>query len=111
MALKFDHRFSSVTANRVNPIRITKSINLLYFCTVLGVCCDVETFKRTARAYSPLIEKGMHGVVIIDHIHSSVHGVVIIHHIHSSVHGVVIIDHIHSSVHGVVIIHHIHSSV
>ena len=34
----------------VNSIRITKSINSLKLCTVLGVRCDVDIFKPTALA-------------------------------------------------------------
>ena len=34
---------------RVNSICITKSINLLEFCTVLGIRCDFDIFL-TARA-------------------------------------------------------------
>ena len=37
---------------RVNSIRITKSINILSFCMVLGVTCDVDIFKLTASAQS-----------------------------------------------------------
>ena len=37
---------------RVNSIRITKSLNLLKFCLVLGVRCDVDIFKITARVQS-----------------------------------------------------------
>ena len=37
---------------RVNSIRIIKSINLLSFCTVMGVRCDVDIFTVTARAQS-----------------------------------------------------------
>ena len=37
---------------RINSIRITTSINLLKFCTVLRVRCDVDIFKLTARAQS-----------------------------------------------------------
>ena len=36
----------------VNSIRITKSINLPIFCTVLGVSCDIDVFKLTASAQS-----------------------------------------------------------
>ena len=35
-----------------NLIRITKSINLLYFFMVLVVRCDIDIFKLTARAQS-----------------------------------------------------------
>ena len=41
---------------RVNSIRNTKSINLLQFCMVLGVRCDVDIFKLTPLR-SPLIVK------------------------------------------------------
>ena len=38
---------------RVNWIRITESINLLEFCTGVGVIrCDVDIFKPIARALS-----------------------------------------------------------
>ena len=45
---KFENR--GIKIDRVNSIRITKSINLLYFCTVLGFRCDVDIFKLTGRA-------------------------------------------------------------
>ena len=41
---------------RVNSIRITKYINLLSFCTVLEVRCDVDIFKLTASDKSINIE-------------------------------------------------------
>ena len=47
---KFENRFIKIA--RVNSIRITKSINLLKFCMELGVRCDVDIFKITARAQS-----------------------------------------------------------
>ena len=37
---------------RVYSICITKSINLLKICMVLGVRCEVDIFKITARAQS-----------------------------------------------------------
>ena len=43
---KYENR--GIKIGKVNSIRITKSINLL--CTVLGVRCDVDIFKLTARA-------------------------------------------------------------
>ena len=46
----FENR--SIKIARVNSIRITKSINLLKFCMVLGVRCDVDIFQITARAQS-----------------------------------------------------------
>ena len=49
----------------VNSIRIAKSINLLQFCMVLGVCCDVDIFILTS-VRSPLIEKSMVGQQAID---------------------------------------------
>ena len=43
---------------RVNSIRITKSINLLTFCTALhGVRCDVEIFKLPM--HSPFVKKSI----------------------------------------------------
>ena len=33
--------------DRVNSIRITKSINLLLFYMMLGFFCDVDIFKQT----------------------------------------------------------------
>ena len=47
---KFENRFIKIA--RVNETRITKSINLLQFCMVLGARCDVDIFKLTARAQS-----------------------------------------------------------
>ena len=46
--IKFQNR--GIKIARVNSIRITKSINLLSFCMVLGVRCDVDIFKLIARA-------------------------------------------------------------
>ena len=40
---------------RVNLIIVTKSIDLLLFCTVLGVRCD----RRRFSVFSPFIEKSM----------------------------------------------------
>ena len=37
--------------SRVNSISITKSINLLSFCTGEGVLCAVDIYKLTARVY------------------------------------------------------------
>ena len=34
----------------LNSIRITESINLLWFCTVFRGSCDVDIFNLTARA-------------------------------------------------------------
>ena len=48
VALKFENR--GIKIGLVNSIRIAKSINLLEFCTVLFVRCDVDIFKLTARA-------------------------------------------------------------
>ena len=45
---KFENRCIKIA--RVNSIRITKFINLLKFCMVSGVSCDVDIFKITARA-------------------------------------------------------------
>ena len=45
-------KFEDIKIGRVNTIRITKSINLLSFCTVLGVRCDVNIYELTARAQS-----------------------------------------------------------
>ena len=47
---KFENRCIKIA--RVNSIRIKKSINLLKFCMVLGVRCDVDIFKLTAREQS-----------------------------------------------------------
>ena len=47
---KFENR--DIKISRVNSIRITKSINLLSFCKVLGVRCYVDIFKLTARKKS-----------------------------------------------------------
>ena len=48
---KFESRGDKIS--RVNSIRITKSVNLLSFCTMLqGVRCDVDIFKLTARGQS-----------------------------------------------------------
>ena len=44
---KFGNR--GIKISLVNTIHITKSINLLLFCTVLGIRCDVDIFKLTAR--------------------------------------------------------------
>ena len=54
---KFKNR--GIKIIRVYSIRITKSINSLQFCTVLGVRCDANIFKLTTSAYSPLMEKSM----------------------------------------------------
>ena len=43
---KFENRDIKIAL--VNSIRITKSINLLSFSTVLWVRCDVDIFKLTA---------------------------------------------------------------
>ena len=45
---KYESRGNKIA--RVNSIRITKSINLLQFCTGVGVRRDVDIFKLTARA-------------------------------------------------------------
>ena len=45
---KFENR--GIKIARVNSIRITKSIDLLTFCTVLDVRCDVDLFKPAATA-------------------------------------------------------------
>ena len=46
---KFENRGTKI--DRVNSIRITKSINLLSFCEVFGgVRCDVDIFKLTSSA-------------------------------------------------------------
>ena len=47
---KFESRCIKIA--RVNSIRITKSINLLLFCTVLEIRGYVDIFKLTARAQS-----------------------------------------------------------
>ena len=47
---KFENR--GIKIARVNSIRITKSMHLLKFCMVLGVCCDVDILKLTARVQS-----------------------------------------------------------
>ena len=45
---KFENRGIKIAT--VNSIRITKSINLLLFCTLLGVRCDVYIINPTDRA-------------------------------------------------------------
>ena len=45
---KFDNR--GIEIARANSIIITKSFNLLFFSTVLGVRCNVDIFKLTALA-------------------------------------------------------------
>ena len=47
---KFENR--GIKIARVNSTHITKNINLLYFRMALGVRCDVDIFKLTARAQS-----------------------------------------------------------
>ena len=47
---KFENH--GVKIDRVNSTHITKNINLLYFRMALGVRCDVDIFKLTARAQS-----------------------------------------------------------
>ena len=54
---KFEYRAIKIAL--VNWIRITKSINLLQFCMVLGVRCDVDIFKLTDHAESINREKSM----------------------------------------------------
>ena len=50
---------------RVNSIRITKSINLLLFCTGLWVRYDVDIFKLTPM-HSPFMEKAMNNYIAIN---------------------------------------------
>ena len=45
---KFENR--NIKIARLTQIRATKSINLFEFSKVLGVRCDVDIFKLTARA-------------------------------------------------------------
>ena len=47
---KFENRGIKIAS--VNSIRNTKSINLLKFCMMLGVRCDVDIFKLTASEQS-----------------------------------------------------------
>ena len=47
---KFENRGIVIIIVVVNSIRITKLINSLSFYTVLGVRCDADIFKLTARA-------------------------------------------------------------
>ena len=57
---KFDNR--NIKIVRVNLIRITKFTNLLKFCSVLRVSCDVEILNLPP-VRSPLIEKSMDFVI------------------------------------------------
>ena len=50
---QFENRVIKI--GRINSIRIIKSINLLLFCSVLGVRCDADIFKLTAREYNPFM--------------------------------------------------------
>ena len=47
---RFENR--SIKIAQVNSTHITKNINLLQFRMALGVRCDVDIFKLTARAQS-----------------------------------------------------------
>ena len=47
---KFENR--GIKMARVNSTHITKNIKLLLFRMALGVRCDVDMFKLTARAQS-----------------------------------------------------------
>ena len=56
---KFDNRDIKIAL--VNSIFITKAINKLSFCVVLGIFCDVDIFKLTASAQS--INWEVYGIV------------------------------------------------
>ena len=59
--VEFPRKFENhgIIIARGNLIRITESINLHQVCTVLGVRCDVDILKLTARASSIITEKSM----------------------------------------------------